>query len=253
MSKPVSVVIICKNEEEVIGETIRSLLPVSDDIICVDSGSTDRTIEIIKQSGARLIETNWEGYGKTKNKGVAAARHNWILTLDSDEQIDPVLQQSILNEPFDNEKVVYDLSYQTFYIGKRIKFGEWGHKETHIRLFNRNHTHWQNVEVHEQVEIPADTIVKSLAGYVHHHTVKSYEAYLQKTVRYGLLNGRKYFQQGKKVSLVKLWFAPAFSFIYNYFFRFGFLDGWEGFLIARTTAFYTFIKYAHLRELQNKR
>ena len=252
MNKPLSVVIICKNEEKVIAQTLASVKAVTDDIVCVDSGSADNTIALIKQNGGKVIETDWMGYGKTKNIGINAAKYDWILTLDADEPLDDTLQQVILREDFANEKTVYNLSFQTFFLNKKIRFGEWGHNEKHIRIFNRRFTRWQDVEVHEQLILPGDTVIKELKGYVLHHTVKSYGDYVQKTLRYALLNGKKYYQQGKKVSLLKLFFAPAFSFIYNYFFRLGFLDGWEGFLIAKTTAIYTFIKYAHLKELQKR-
>jgi glycosyltransferase involved in cell wall biosynthesis len=250
MMQPVSVIIICKNEEKAIAGTIKSVQAITDDIICVDSGSTDNTIEIINRCGARLLQTNWEGYGKTKNKGIAAAKYDWILTLDADEPVDAELQQSILTEKFEDSNTVYNLSFRTFYIGKRIRFGEWGSNEKHLRLFNRSATRWQEVDVHEQLDLPAGIKIKLLKGFVNHHTVDSYEDYMQKTFAYALLNGKKYYQQDRKISLLKLWLAPPFSFLYNYILRLGFLDGWEGFLIARTTAIYTFIKYAHLRELR---
>ncbi|HET9055584.1 MAG TPA: glycosyltransferase family 2 protein [Chitinophagaceae bacterium] len=252
MKKAVSVVILCKNEEKIISSTLKSVKALTDDIVCADSGSTDNTKNIIEQWGAKLFEISWEGYGKTKNKAIDKAQYDWILALDSDEPIDAELLQSILAEPFDDVNTVYSFSFQTYFCNKRIRFGEWGRKEKHIRLFNRTVVRWQEVDVHEQLNLPPGFKIKHLDGAVQHHTVKNYESYIQKNISYALLGGQKYYQQGKNVSLLKIWIAPLFSFGYNYFFRLGFLDGWEGFLIARTTAIYTFIKYAHLRELKNQ-
>lgn len=247
--KPISVVIICKNEEKRIAGTIKSVQAITDDIVCIDSGSTDATIAIIKSLGARAIERIWEGYGKTKNKGIALAKYDWVLTLDADEPLDEELQQSIAAENFDDSNVVYRLFFRTFYTGKRIRYGEWGRNETHLRLFNRTITSWQEVDVHEELVLSPSAKIKQLKGYVLHHTVESYEEYIKKTVAYAMLNGKKYYEQRKKISLFKLCLAPLYSFLLNYFLRLGFLDGWEGYLIARTTAMYTFIKYARLREL----
>ena len=118
---PVSVVIICKNEVNAIGNTIKSVLSVSDDIVCADNGSSDGTQKVIIESGGRLIEIPWEGYGKTKSKGVAMAKHDWILTIDADEPIDTELQQSILQNDFGNPMVVYQLYFKTFLGDKQIQ------------------------------------------------------------------------------------------------------------------------------------
>jgi glycosyltransferase involved in cell wall biosynthesis len=247
--KPLSVVIICKNEEKIIGRTIKSVQGITNDIVCVDTGSTDNTISIIKTNGARVLEMHWEGYGKTKNKALAAAQHDWILMLDADEPVDDTLKQSILQLKLDDEKVVYSLSFRNYYAGKRIYFGEWGRRESHIRLFNRKVTSWNDVDIHEQVLIPIGVKVLPLKGYVQHYTADNYEEYMQKTINYAMLSGKKYFEEGKTPSYFKIYLSPLFSFLYNYFFRLGFLDGREGFLIARTTAIYTFLKYSKLREL----
>src|SRR4028119_2049722 len=113
--KEISVVIICRNEERLIGNTIQSVRQLSDDVVCVDNGSTDQTREVIQRSGGRLIESEWEGYGKTKNKGIAAARYDWILSLDADEPIDQILLESLSKEPFDDPLIVFNVYIKTFF------------------------------------------------------------------------------------------------------------------------------------------
>ena len=247
----ISVVIITKNEAHIIGNTLQSLHGLSEDIIIVDSGSTDETIAICRQYHTTIIEPGWIGYGANKNKGIAAAKHNWILNLDADEAIDSQLKQSILELTLHNPNEVFEMQYKNFFLNKRIRYGEWG-ADKHVRLFNRTAVKWNEAAVHENLMINRQTKVSSLKGNILHYTVHSLEEYEQKTIAYAKLNAEKYFAQGKKHSLLKQYFSPFISFLHNYIFRLGFLDGREGLLIARTTARYTFLKYAYLNDLNNK-
>ena len=158
-----SVVIITKNEAHIIGNTLQSLQGVSDDIVIVDSGSTDETIAICKQFNATVIQTGWDGYGANKNKGIDVARHDWILSLDADEAIDTELRAVLQNLSPADETVVYKLSYSNFFCNKHIRFGVWG-IDRHIRLFNRKKVKWNNAEVHENLVFPADVKVVPLKG-----------------------------------------------------------------------------------------
>ena len=243
-----SVVIITKNEAHIIEQTILSVLSVTDDIVIVDSGSTDDTVLIAKKHGANVIETTWDGYGKNKNKGIAAAKHNWILNLDADEVIDEQLQSAIKNLPLINEDEIFEMRFKNFYLNKWIKYGEWGN-DKHIRLFNRNKIIWNAAAVHENLTISSQTKKTLLNGSILHYTVNNKEEYLFKTTNYAMLNAKKYFAQGKQPTLFKLLFSPLFSFVQNYIIRLGFLDGKEGFVIAKTTALYTFLKYKYLNAL----
>ena len=120
-------------------------------------------------------------------------------------------------------------------------------------MFNRRHVNYNEAEVHEDLEMPAGIKVRKLKGHVLHQTVKDLDDYEQKTVRYALLNADKYFRQGRKASFFKTTFSPAFTFINYYLLKLGFLDGHAGFICAKMTARYTYLKYARLKELQNKR
>lgn len=246
-----SVVIITKNEAHIIENTLQSLQGVSDDIVIVDSGSTDETIAICKKFNATVIQTGWDGYGANKNKGIDAARYDWILSLDADEAIDTELRAVLQNLSPVNDGIVYKLTYNNFFCNKHIRFGVWG-TDRHIRLFNRKKVKWNNAEVHENLVFPVDVKVVTLKGKVLHYTVNSIKEFSDKTNAYALSNAKKYKLQGKKAGFVKLYFAPAFNFIQHYFFRLGFLDGWEGYLICKTNAWYTFMKYVFLKELNKK-
>ncbi len=248
---PFSAVIITKNEAHIIGQTLQALQSVTDDIIIVDSGSTDETLAICVQFNARVIQTAWHGYGINKNMGIDAAKYDWILSLDADEVVDDVLQQSLQKLIFKEKNTVYNIRFKTFFCNRWIKHGEWAGDE-HIRLFNREMVRWNEALVHENLQIPANAITITLKGFIKHFTVNSLEEYINKTLVYARLNAQKYHQQGKKASWIKLRLSPQFSFIYYYLLRLGFLDGWEGYLIAKTNAWYTFLKYAYLKEINQQ-
>lgn len=245
-----SVVIITLNEGHVIGNTLQSLTGLTDDIVIVDSGSTDDTLEVCRRFNATILQPGWKGYGANKNIGIDAAKHDWILNLDADEAIDDELAIAIRKLPPDQPRVVYEMWFRNFFMNKWIRYGEWG-TDRHIRLFNRSEVRWNEAAVHEKLLMNEQAVKKTLPGHVLHYTVHSLSEYEQKTVAYARLNAMKYAEQGMKRQWLRPYLSPLFSFIHNYFIRLGFLDGREGYLIARTTARYTYLKYAFLNELLN--
>ena len=247
----ISVVIITKNEAHIIANTLQSLQAVTNDIVIVDSGSIDETIAICKKFNAIVIESGWGGYGVNKNKGIESAKNNWILSLDADEAIDAELQQNLLQLALTNDEEVFNIRFKNFFCNKWIRFGEWGF-DWHIRLFNRKKVHWNNVAVHENLIFPENVTETKLKGNILHYTVQSHQEYDAKTDHYARMNAKKYMEAGKKPSFLKQYLSPAFAFIQHYIFRLGFLDGKEGFIIAKTTARYTFLKYKYLKEMSNK-
>jgi glycosyltransferase involved in cell wall biosynthesis len=244
-----SIVIVCKNEEAVIKHLLRSATCVTDDIVVYDNGSTDGTTAIAKEHGAHVFEGVWEGYGKTKHKAVQLARHDWVLSLDADEALDEELQTTLRTIKFTDDHTVYRIPFKSFLGDKHLQWGEWG-GDSHIRLFNRKMVQWDGADVHEKLLLPQNIKEEKLKGSVLHRTMQDTVEYSQKMVKYALLNADKYFAQGKESTWVKRYVAPPFAFIKYYIFRAGFLDGWEGLLCARMTAFYTSLKYARLHELQ---
>ncbi len=243
----VSVVIITKNEADTIGRCLAAALKISSDVIVIDNGSTDGTTQIAQAVGCRLYHEQWDGYGTNKNKGLALARHNWILSLDADEIPDDALVTAIKNIRPANINTVYDINFRAYYADRPVHFGIWG-RDHHIRLFNRNHTQWTDAIVHETLKRPANTVVQKLAGHIHHYSVKSAVQYKAKIVQYARLNARKYLTQGKKPTLVKLYLAPVFHFVKGYIFLLGILDGRRGWMIAKMMAEHTWLKYHFLSQ-----
>lgn len=248
MNNQISVVIICRNEAPVIGKTITAVKGFSSDVVVVDSGSTDGTQAIVTSSGAKLIETGWEGYGPNKNKGVAAAANDWILSIDADEVVDEELASTFRHLELSDPQNIYMIRFRAFLGDKMIRYGEWGN-DRHIRLYNRKHGGWNEAAVHEGLVFPANTKTIALKGYIHHYTSRNIEDFAAKTANYAMLNAQKYHQQGKRVGWLKCRIAPAFSFLKNFILRLGFLDGEAGYTVARMNAWYTWLKYARLKEL----
>jgi len=240
---PVSVVIIARNEAAIIGRTLQPLQFITDDVIVVDSGSTDGTQDIVRSYNCRLVETTWDGFGPNKNKGIDAAKYDWILSIDADEIPDKPLVAAMHSINFDDVNVVYNIQFKTYYGNQLIRFGEWG-SDAHIRLFNRRVVRWSAQAVHETLQFPAGMETKMLNGYLHHYTVSSYADHLEKTRRYAKLNAEKNRQLGKQSSWIKAIASSAFNFLKNYLFKMGFLDGKAGWQIAKLNALYSYLKHA---------
>ena len=248
MTNQFSIVIVCRNEEDAIEKVLQTIKDLTDDIVVYDNGSTDETVNILHRFNVRVHQGEWLGFGRTKQQAVALAKYDWVLSVDADEALDDELQQSLRTLNFGEENTVYQLKFKNLLGEKHLRWGEWG-GDKHIRLFNRKLVNWNDAVVHESLLIPPSVVVKELAGYVLHRTMKNTVEYSQKMVKYALLNAEKYFAQGKKSTWIKRHLNSKFSFVKHYIFQLGFLDGWEGLLSARMTAFYTFLKYARLREL----
>ena len=248
----ISVVIICKNEEEQIGRCLRSVQGLTDDVVVLDNGSTDETKNIVRQFGARLVEDIWEGYGKTKNKATELAKYHWILNLDADESIESELKLELLSLPLNNANEVFQMRFKNFLGNKYLRFGEWGW-DKHIRLFNRNTVRWNEANVHEGLMLPADVKVEKLKGFVLHYTAKDEGDFAHKMLQYASLNAERYSAQGKKSSWLSIYGSPIFSFMKYYIFMLGFLDGRAGLVCAKMNSYYTFKKYARLLELNKLR
>lgn len=245
-----SVVIICRNEATVIGKTLQSLAGLTDDVIVYDNGSTDETVAIAKEFPVTVKEGAWRGFGPTKNDAIALAKYDWILSLDADEAIDEELKGSLLSLSLADKHTVYEIKFKNFFGDRWLKHGEWGH-DKHARLFNRWQVSWNEAAVHEELLLPPGIKMKTLRGHVLHYTAMDLAKYRLKLDKYALLNARKYHEQGKKTGVLKKYLASTFSFVQNYIFRAGFLDGKAGYRCAWLTSKYTFDKYKNLEKLGN--
>ena len=248
MEQKISVVVVCKNEADVIEQLVKTVQPVSDDIVIYDNGSTDGTIGILEKCNVRLYQGEWLGYGKTKSMAISLARHDWILSLDADESLDSRLQEELKHLSLADAQTAFDIPFKNFLGSRHLRWGEWG-GDHHVRLFNRELVNWNDVRVHEELLIPRSVRIQKLKGHILHHTMKDVPDYSSKMMRYAMLNAEKYFEQGRRSSWMKRWLSPSATFLFYYFLRLGFLDGWEGYVAARMTSFYTFVKYSRLHEL----
>jgi glycosyltransferase involved in cell wall biosynthesis len=249
---PVSIVIITKNEVDLIGRCVSNAKLISDDVIIVDSGSTDHTLDIASIYGCRAFERPWDGYGANKNKGIKLAKYDWILSIDADEAPDPGLIKSLKSLKLSDPDLVYDIKFRSYFGQKLIRFGSWG-RDHHIRLFNRRAVKWSETMVHETLITPENTRVKKLKGHIHHYSVKNLAEYNQKCSYYAKLSAGQYLRDGKKAGVIKLYISPLFGFIKNYLFYLGFLDGREGWEIAKATLKNTHRKYQLLNQMEVRR
>jgi glycosyltransferase involved in cell wall biosynthesis len=242
----VSVVIITKNEERNIAHCIQSARLLTGDIVIVDSGSSDATIKLAKEYGAKLISTEWRGYGASKNKGAAEASHDWIFSLDADERITPQLAQSIKKLDFKNPNCIYQFKRANYVGNKQIKFGVDGFDKV-IRLYHRHHAEWDLTLVHEK--LIGTCFKEKIPGFLVHYSTKTLEDYREKLLYYAKLSAAKYFEQKKKASPVKRFLSPLFNSFKSYVFQLGFLDGITGLKLAKLIFYYTRLKYNYLYQL----
>lgn len=247
MADKFSIVIVCKNEVDTVEQLLNRISNLSDDIIIYDNGSTDGTLDKIQNYNVRIYQGEWLGYGKTKQEAVKLATYDWVLSIDADEIPDEELQAALKQISF-SDNAVYEIKFKNFLGKKYLRWGEWG-GDKHVRIFNKNFVNWNDAVIHEELIIQPTFTIHLLPGHILHYTMKDNGEYSHKMVNYALLNAEKYFALGKKATWVKRFLNPPFTFIKNYFFLLGFLDGWEGFVAARMTSFYTFLKYARLHEL----
>ncbi len=247
----ISVVIICKNGSARIAETLRSVQGIGKEILLYDSGSTDDSVQKAKGYSATIAYGAWEGYGRNRYKAAQLAKYDWILMIDTDEVLDETLRASILNINLSDEHVVYNIRYKNFYGTREIKFGEWG-SDSHIRMANRKKVRIDQETVHEKLFLQPWLNIRTLDGFIQHYTVNNSIDYARKMMEYASLSADKYLKQGKRASVVKIYLSPPFAFLQNYFFKMGFLDGWRGFVCATMTAWYTFMKYTKLMELERQ-
>jgi glycosyltransferase involved in cell wall biosynthesis len=244
----ISVVIIAKNEAHIIGQTLKSLQGLTDDIVVGDTGSTDNTIEIAKANSARVETLSWEGFGNTKNKALALARYDWVLFLDADEAIDTALLNFLQRVSLSDKEIAYKIRFKNFIGKKLIRYGEWG-SECKLKLFHRSVAKWDCTEIHEKVQLNTSVQEKVADGFILHSLMNNLKEYAEKMNRYADLVAHKYFQNGKKANWFKLYLYPLYQFIANYIFRLGFLDGRLGFVTSFFSSYYAFLKYHRLKEL----
>ena len=247
----ISAVIIAFNEEAKIADAINSV-KWADEILLVDSESTDRTVEIAKSLGAKIISQKWLGFSKQKQFAVDNAAHEWIFSLDADEVVSDKLRDEILKlKTAENIADGYKIPRLSFYMNRPIRHGGW-YPDWQIRFFNRRKGKWKDVMIHESVEINGQ--IGKLSGDILHYSVED-AAHHHRMIgeRYAPLAAEQMFQKGRKTSHLKIATAGLTAFLQTYILKGGFLDGLAGFAIARFAAHHAFLKHLMLWEKQNKR
>ena len=244
MEQGLSVVIIAFNEGHHIAKCLKAAKAVSDEIVVIDSGSTDDTVEVCKAYGAQVVTNSWSGYSEQKNFGNAQASFDWILSLDADEVLNDALIQSILK--WKNHQQAASFKRMTNYCGTFIKHGGW-YPDVKVRLFNKRETNWEGT-IHEVLRGLSKENTFLLEGDCLHYSYYSIEQHFAQAEKFTTIQAEDLFQHGKKSPWYKRVFSPIAKFVVDYLFRFGFLDGKAGFTVARISAYATFLKYKKLHE-----
>jgi len=249
--KPLSAVIITLNEENKIGRCIDSLWHVADEIIVLDSFSTDNTIAIAKEKGAIVKQQKFAGYIEQKNLALKFATHDYILSLDADEALSPELISSILKEKKEFKFKAYSMNRYNHYCGKFIKHGLW-YPDRKIRLFDKRFAKWGGMNPHDKIKQTQNVKPHRLKGNILHFTFNRIEEHLERNQRMSSIAAASIIEAGKMKHWSKIFLSPAWSFFHGYFLRLGFLDGYYGFIIAKQTAHLSFLKYQKLHRLQKE-
>jgi len=251
MQPKLSAVIITFNEERNIQRCIESLLPVADEIIVVDSFSTDRTEEICKSYDLQFIQHAFEGHIEQKNVALLKANHQWILSVDADEALSEKLQKTIKNSLEAPQFDAYAMNRLTNYCGKWVKYCGW-YPDTKVRLVKRNKAHWTGTNPHDQLELKDMSKVGTLKGDLLHYSYYSKEDHFKQIEYFGSISAKELFLKGKNISLFLLYLKVVNQFFKSYFVKLGFLDGKTGWNISTRSAYATFRKYHILRKMYKK-
>ena len=241
-----SACIITLNEEANLARLLASVREIADEIVVVDSGSTDRTAEIAKDGGAIVLERSWTTYADQKNYAAECASNGWILSLDADEELSSPLQTSLLSwKKHTPEYSVYELARKTWYLGKWIEHSGW-YPDFQRRLYRRDQAEFAGL-VHEALRFAGRP--GRLNGDLLHYTVNSLDEHEANVERYTTLAAQQMFAEGKRSWKGALWFATPWSWFQNFVLRGGFMDGYRGALIAKMAARSVRLKYAKLGRL----
>lgn len=256
----ISAFIVCMNEQKHIAACIESV-SFCDEILVIDSFSTDETVEIASRLGARVLQHAWPGYAPQKQYGLDHCTHEWVINLDADERVSPELRESILkvlreaherkvrrgSAPEDPAEICgYYMNRVVFYLGRWWRRGGW-YPEYRLRFFRRSKVVWGGVEPHERPEISGPTA--QIDGELYHYTYENMDAQFARLGKFSSIAALEDFKVGKRSTWGSLIFSPFMRFLKFYLFKKGFREGVAGFIVAVAEGYYTFMKYAKLWEL----
>ncbi|RXQ94472.1 glycosyltransferase family 2 protein [Ancylomarina salipaludis] len=247
---PISATIICYNEESNIEETLKSL-DFIDEIIVIDSYSTDKTIEIVSRYTDKIYYNKFKDFSDQRNIALSKVSNNWVMRIDSDEIITPSLKQKIydiLNQDDCSRQIVYKTALKNMFMGRLIKHSNWGGKPVHF-LYNFNHFKYKNA-VHELPDITETQEIVLKNVYLIHNTYKGVTVMFRKTDQYSTIKAKQLFDKQVKITPFHLAIKPTYRFIFHYLLNLGFLDGRQGFIIAKMKALEVYWRYLKCWRLQ---
>ena len=244
----ISACIITYNEERNIGRCLLALQGIVDEVIIVDSFSTDRTREIAEEMGAKVVTRAFTGYGEQKYFAQEQASHHWVLSVDADEVVSADLAQSLLAIKVQPQHDAYTVDILPNYCGAWIRHCGW-YPQPKLRLWNRKKAGMANSSVHEGVQFfEKGASLGRLKGDLLHYSYATISDHIRKIEHYTEMGAKADAEKGKDCSLLKLIFAPKFQFFRDYFLRLGFLDGYYGYIVCKNSAFASFVKYSKTRQ-----
>lgn len=246
-----SVVIITFNEEKNISQCINSVLDIADEILVVDSYSTDKTVDICIEKKARVIKNAFKGYIEQKNFAISQAKHKHILSLDADEVISPELAKSIIEVKTNWQYDGYEFNRLANYCGKWIRHCGW-YPDRKLRLFDSSKGKWGGTNPHDKFIMQKDSSIGKLKGDLLHYSYYSIKQHLQRVNDFTDIMSKEAVKNNKKSGIFYVIFSPITKFIKSYFIQRGFLDGYYGFIICSISAYATFMKYSKILELKKK-
>lgn len=245
MPESLSAVIITLNAARQLDACLQSVA-FADEILVVDSGSSDGTVTLAEQRGARVVHQDWLGYGPQKRFAANAAAHRWVLSLDADERVSDALREVILRELRAPRFAAYAMARRNRFMGRWLRHGE-GYPDWSVRLFDRERANWSEDAIHEKVVVSGP--LGRLEGDLLHESEQGLADYLAKQNRYTTLQAEQLYARGRRAGLARLALSPILRFVKFYFVRLGFLDGVPGLVHIAIGCFNSFAKYAKLREL----
>lgn len=245
---PISVVIITYNEEDNIARCIASVKDIADDVVVVDSFSTDNTCRIASEMGARVFFHKFEGHIEQKNFAITRALYPCILSLDADEVLSDDLAESIKSVKDNWQSDGYEMNRLTNYCGKWIRHCGW-YPDRKLRLWDSRKGMWGGMNPHDQFIMKPGSVISRLKGDILHYSYNSVDDHLQQIIRFSSIAARSYHDAGKKLATWRMIISPVAAFVRQYLFNLGFLDGKFGFIICKNSAREKWMKYRKLKKL----